>query len=133
MKRALSLDPAGNLSTANILAIAISITAAYMGLFSGHKSFSKELILFLLFLNGLDLAFVLGSGKGFSDYRRSMISFLQSPRFIGVDIFPAWFMAEFIYGPLLKGFFLELIAFLATYVVVRFVRLTLISSLPTKG
>ena len=128
LKNTFRLSIPRNISTPDFLAIGISLTAAYLGLFSGHKSFSKELILFLLFLNGLDLTFILLNGKSFADYKETVINFLRSPKFIGVDLIPALFIAEFVYGPFLKGFFLELMAFLATYLVMRGVRLAIIAS-----
>lgn len=128
LKNTLRLTIPQNLSFPDFLAISISLTAAYLGLFSGHKSFSKELVLFLLFLNSLDLTFILLSGKAFADYKKTVVNFLRSPKFIGVDLIPALFIAEFIYGPFLKGFFLELLAFIVTYFVLRSVRLAIISS-----
>ena len=129
MKNTLLRRVPGNLSNSNLIAIGMSLIAAYLGLFSGHKSFSKELVLFLLFLNSLDLTLVLLKGKTLEDYKQTISSFLRSPKFIGVDIFPALLIAEFIYGPFLKGFFLELMAFIATYLVFRTVRLMIISLL----
>lgn len=129
MKNTVRLRVPGNLSTPDMIAIGISLIAAYLGMFSGHKSFSKELVLFLLFLNSLDLTLVLLMGKSFAQYKQTISNFLRSPKFIGVDIFPSLFIAEFVYGPFLKGFFLELMAFLVTYLVIRTVRLTVISSL----
>ncbi|HAC64403.1 MAG TPA: hypothetical protein DCF68_12890 [Cyanothece sp. UBA12306] len=129
MKNTLRLGSSENLSTPDFMAIGISLIAAYLGLFSGHKSFSKELVLFLLFLNSLDLSLVLLMGKKFAQYKETISSFLRSPKFIGVDIFPALLIAEFVYGPFLKGFFLELMAFIATYLVMRVLRLKIISSL----
>ena len=129
MRNTLRLRVPGNLSNPDLIAIGISLIAAYLGLFSGHKSFSKELVLFLLFLNSLDLTLLLFMGKTFAEYKQTISRFLRSPKFIGVDIFPALFMAEFIYGPFLKGFFLELMAFIITYLVIRAVRLMAISSL----
>lgn len=128
LKNTFRLTIPRNLSVPDFLAIGISLIAAYIGLFSGHKSFSKELILFLLFLNSLDLTFILLNGRTFADYKETVINFLRSPKFIGVDIFPALFIAEFVYGPFFKGFFLELMAFLATYLVIRTVRLAVIAS-----
>ena len=128
LKNTFRLSIPRNISTPDFLAVGISLVAAYLGLFSGHKSFSKELILFLLFLNSLDLTFILLSGKTFTDYKETIINFLRSPKFIGVDLIPALFIAEFVYGPFLKGFFLELMAFLATYLVMRGVRLAIISA-----
>ncbi len=129
MKNSLRLQVGGNLSTPDFIAIGISLITAYLGLFSGHKSFSKELVLFLLFLNGLDLSLVLLMGKSFAQYKQTISNFLRSPKFIGVDIFPSLLIAEFVYGPFLKGFFLELMAFLATYLIIRTVRLAVISAL----
>ncbi len=129
MKSALRLSFSDNLSTPDFIALGISLIAAYLGLFSGHKSFSKELVLFLLFLNSLDLSLVLLMGKSFAQYKETISSFLRSPKFIGVDIFPALLIAEFIYGPFLKGFFLELMAFIVTYLVMRVLRLKIIASL----
>ncbi len=129
MKNSLRLQVGGNLSTPDFIAVGISLITAYLGLFSGHKSFSKELVLFLLFLNGLDLSLVLLMGKSFAQYKQTISNFLRSPKFIGVDIFPSLLIAEFVYGPFLKGFFLELMAFLATYLIIRTVRLAVISAL----
>ncbi len=129
MKNSLRLQVGGNLSTPDFIAIGISLITAYLGLFSGHKSFSKELVLFLLFLNGLDLSLVLLMGKSFAQYKQTISNFLRSPKFIGVDIFPSLLIDEFVYGPFLKGFFLELMAFLATYLIIRTVRLAVISAL----
>ena len=129
MKNSLRLSFSDNLSTPDLIALGISLIAAYLGLFSGHKSFSKELVLFLLFLNSLDLSLVLLMGKSFAQYKETISSFLRSPKFIGVDIFPALLIAEFIYGLFLKGFFLELMAFIVTYLVMRVLRLKIIASL----
>lgn len=129
MKTVIQRSVFQNLSFPDLLAIGISLIAAYLGLFSGHKSFSKELVLFLLFINSLDLTFLLLSGSSFENYKQTIANFLRSPKFIGVDLIPALFIAEFIYGPYLKGFFLELMAFIVTWFIFRVARLMIIYSL----
>ncbi len=76
MKNSLRLQVAGNLSTPDFIAIGISLITAYLGLFSGDKYFSKELVLFLMFFNGLELSFVLLMGKSFAHYKQTISNFL---------------------------------------------------------